>query len=146
MMIQRGDPGTGSGAEAGDAPAPPTGLIRDVIGLVHEIREQAHDHLQLAVLETRLSINSLLAMAIIAIVIAILLISVWLALVGAAVMALIAVGLSPAVALLAMGACNLAGALLGWLLIRRLSNSLGWPATLRALRSESSSKGEGPST
>lgn len=115
-------------------PASSPGLTEDVIRLSNELRELAHDQLELATLETRLYVNNVLTMAIIAIVTAVLLVSTWLAVVGAAVLGLVSVGLAPTVAMLLIAAANLVLTLLGWFMLRRKSGGLGWPATLRTLK------------
>jgi hypothetical protein len=109
-------------------------LTQDVASLSRELRELAHDQLELATLETRLSIRSLLAMAVIAIVAALLLVTAWLALVGAAALGLIHAGFSPVLTMLLLAAASVLLAFGGWLLIRRKSGKLGWPATLRTLK------------
>ncbi|MCP1676944.1 hypothetical protein J2T57_004118 [Natronocella acetinitrilica] len=131
-------------AKAPDDAGPPVTLggqasspesLNESIGRVtHELRELAHDYLELAVLETRLSFRSALTMVITAIVVAFVLAGAWMALMGSAVLALISIGLAPAFAMLVLAAANLLLALLGWLLIRHKSRSLGWPATQRALK------------
>lgn len=103
--------------------------------MVRELRELVHDHLELATLETRLSVNTLLRMAVISIVTALVLVSAWLALVGAAALGLISIGLAPGLAMLLLAAANLLLALAGWLWIRHNSHRLGWPATQRAIKS-----------
>ena len=106
----------------------------DMSRLASEIRGLAHDHIELAALETRLAVSAVLRMAIIAIVTALVLVSAWLALVGSAALGLIGIGLSPALAMLCVAAVNLLLALIGWLRIKRLSHWLGWPATQRAIK------------
>ena len=126
-----------------DPPASSPGLTDDVIRLSNELRELAHDQLELAILETRLCVNSVLTMAIIAIVTAVLLVSTWLALVGAAILGLVSIGLAPTIAMLVLAAANLVLTLLGWLMLRRKSGSLGWPATLRTLKPRPTAAREG---
>ncbi len=122
---------------------PSPGLIDNMIGLTYALREQLHDLLQLAVLETRQSISSVLMMAVIAIIMAILLVSAWLALIGAVIIVLISIGLAPAVAMLILSAANILLAAIGWVLIQRRGRSLGWPATLRTLKPRKSPDREG---
>ncbi len=124
---------------APDTTTPSPGVVEDMIRITHELRELAHDHLELAILETRLSVNYALTMTVIAIVAAVLLVSTWLALIGAAALGLISAGLTPAVAMLLLAAGNLLLALVAWGLIRRRSGKLGWPATLRSLKPRASS-------
>lgn len=129
--------------------APPSsspGLTDEVIRLSNEMRELVHDQLELVTLETRQCINSLLSMAVIAIVAAVLLVSTWLALVGAGIMGLINLGLAPSLGMLLMAAANLVLALLGWMMIRQKSSNLGWPATLRMLKPGATPGGEGNSS
>lgn len=102
--------------------------------LTQELRALAHDHIELATLETRLAFLSALKMAIVAIVSAIALVGVWLALMGAAALALISLGLAPVLAMLLVAAANLLLAFVGWLYVRKKSRSLGWPATQRAIK------------
>ena len=111
----------------------PERLATDMIRLAHELRALAHDHLELAALETRLSVITALRMAIVAAATAIVLVSAWLALVGSAALGLIGLGLAPAFAILLLAAANLLLAFVGWLFIRHMSRSLGWPATQRAI-------------
>ncbi|WP_167856045.1 phage holin family protein [Natronospirillum operosum] len=111
--------------------------------LVHEFRELAQDHLQLATLEARLSVITLLRMAVVSMATALVLASAWGALVGAAALWLIGMGLAPVWAMLLLAGANLLLAVLGWLWIRRMSRWLGWPATQRALKtSDSPDKGK----
>lgn len=101
---------------------------------VGQIRALAHDHLELAVLETRLTVTTVLGMAVVAIATALVLASTWLALAGAGALGLIKLGLAPSLAMLLVAATNLVLALAGWLRIRHMSRLLGWPATQRAIK------------
>ncbi|MCC5867762.1 MAG: phage holin family protein [Gammaproteobacteria bacterium] len=124
---------------ASEPSSPSSGLLdQDTSRLFHEFRELAHDHLELATLEARLSIHTLLRMAIIAIVTALVLASAWLALVGSAALALISLGVAPVLAMLILAAANLALGLAGWQRIRHISHWLGWPATQRAIKPSAS--------
>ncbi len=117
-----------------EAPSSPESLNESIGRVTCELRELAHDYLELAALETRLSVRTALTMAMTAIVVAFVLAGAWMALVGSAALALISIGLEPAFAMLLLAAANLLLALVGWLLIRHKSRSLGWPATQRALK------------
>lgn len=64
------------------------GLPQEAHGLWHELRGLAHDHLQLAALETQRAGESLVTMITAGMMVAGLLLSAWLGLVGAAVLAL----------------------------------------------------------
>lgn len=120
-----------AGDDASPSSAPPDeGMAR----LIRELRGLADDYLALAALEARLSVDTVLRMVILAIVTGILLVSAWLALVGAAVMGLIGLGLSPALAMLLAAAASLLIALAGWRRIRHQGLTLGWPAMQRAIR------------
>jgi hypothetical protein len=109
-------------------------LAQGVIGLSHELRDLAHDQLELATLETRLTVSSVMTMAVLAVAMAVLVVSAWLALAGAALFGLINLGLAPWVAMLLLVVANLLLTFLCWSMIRRKSHKLGWPATLRSLR------------
>lgn len=115
---------------------------KDTRQLFHELRELAHDHLALATLEARLSVTTLLRMVVIAIGTALVLVSAWLGLIGAAALALIGSGLAPVAAMLLVAMVNLLLAVAGWLLTRHISRWLGWPATLRSIRPASLAGGK----
>jgi hypothetical protein len=119
---------------ASDTASPSPGLLDESLRVAHALRDLAHDYLDLAALETRLSVNTALTMAIIAIVTAVVLASAWMALVGSAALGLIGTGLAPPFAMLLLAGANLLLAFVGWLAIRRKSRSLGWPATQRAIK------------
>jgi hypothetical protein len=121
-----------------DSAAPSSDMARSVIGLTHELRDLAHDQLQLATLETRLTVTSVLTMSVIAIVMAVLLVSAWLALAGAALFGLINLGLAPSIAMLWLVPANLLLTYICWIMIQRRSERLGWPATLRSLKARQS--------
>lgn len=127
------DEGSTDPAQTDELPAP--GLIAVLVELSYELRALARDHLELVALETRLLLRKVLTMAVIAIFGALILSSAWLALIAAAGIALIGAGIAPAVAMLLLAAANLLVAFGCWMLIRRQSNRLGWPATGRALAS-----------
>jgi hypothetical protein len=120
--------------KANERVAPSSGLAQGVIGLTHELRDLAHDQLELATLETRLTVTSVLTMAVIAIVMAVLVVSAWLALAGSALFGLINLGLAPWVAMLLLVPANLLLTFLCWNMIQRRSEKLGWPATVRSLK------------
>lgn len=129
------------GVVASETDSPSPGLLRkDFNRLLREIRQLAHDHIELLTLEARLSVNILLQMAVISLITALLLVSGWLALVGSAALGLISVGLPPALALLVVAMSNLLVAIYGPVRIRKLSNWLGWPATLRSIKPSAESE------
>lgn len=120
---------------AGDSGSPSSGFLNENTGrLVHELRELVHDQLELVTLEAKLSINTLLRMAIVGMVTAVVLTSVWLALMASAALALVTSGLAPGLAMLVVAAANLALAAGGWLWLSHMSQSLGWPTTQRGLK------------
>lgn len=119
---------------ASDASAPPPDLGEHAASLAREVRGLVHDHLELATLESRLFIRRVLGMAMIAVFSALVLASAWLALAGAVVFILINLGVAPPLALALLSATNVLLALGGWLLLRRTSAWLGWPATQRTLK------------
>lgn len=131
MGFDDNDPRMKANATASPSSGGPDG---NMSRLVSEFRALAHDHLELAALEARLALSSVLRMAIIAIVTALVLASAWLALAGSAALALIGIGMTPALAVLCLAAVNLLLAYLGWMHVRRLSHWIGWPATLRTIR------------
>jgi uncharacterized membrane protein YqjE len=119
---------------ASDASAPPPDLGEHAASFAREVRGLVHDHLELATLETRLFIRRVLRMAMIAVFSALVLASAWLALTGAAIFVLIHFGVAPAMAMALLAAANVLLALGGWLLLRRTSARLGWPATQRTIK------------
>lgn len=122
---------------ASDTAAASPGLLDgNMDRLVHELRELAHDYIELVTLETRFSVTTLLRMAVISVFTALVLVSAWLALVGSAALGLVGIGLSPMLAMLLLAAANILLALVGWLRIKRMSHWLGWPATQRAIKSD----------
>jgi hypothetical protein len=101
--------------------------------LPQEVRGLIQDHLQLAALEVRLASRSLMIMVSAAFCIGGLLVLVWLGLMAAVVLSLIAGGYQPALAILAATALTSVLVLLLVGLIRHRSRDLGLPATIRTL-------------
>lgn len=127
-LDQKGEP-----AAAGGAPSE-AGLVDEVKILWHELRAMAHDQLTLASLETKLAARSLVTMIAAGVMVAVLLISAWLGLMGAAVLWFVSIGGTASIAILFAVAANLAFAVILYELIRRQSRHLQFPATLRSLR------------
>lgn len=123
-----------------------TGPLDDLNALRRELRGLVHDQLQLAGLELRLAAHSLMTMIAAAVCIGALLVVAWLALMGAAGLGLIGMGLEPAMVLLVLAALTLALAGLLRALIRRRSRDLGLPASLRALRPPAAGDRNGEAT
>lgn len=120
---------------ASEAPAPPSpGLGDHTASVVRELRGLVHDHVELVTLETRLCFHNLLKMMVIAILAALVLAGAWFSLLGAGVFVLIEAGLAPALAMAVLAVANVLLAIGSWMLIRRTSARLGWPATQRTLK------------
>ena len=122
-------PAAVDGAASGDS-----GLLDEVKSLWQELRGLAHDQLTLAALETKLAAKSLVTMIAAGAIVAVLLVSAWLGLVGAVVLWLISIGITASIAFLLAVAANLALALVLQSVIRRQSRHLQFPATLRSIR------------
>lgn len=112
------------------------GLLQEARALWGALRGVAHDRVELAALETRIAGESLARMVAAGILIGLLVLSAWLALLGAGVVGLIAAGMHPAWALLLAAVVNLGGAAALYFLVRRLARNLGFPGTVRSLRNE----------
>src|ERR1700741_1136136 len=96
-----------SGAAANDPPRE-AGLLADVRSLWRDLDGLVHDQFALAALETRQAGESLVSMVVTGILVAGLLISAWLGLIGAAVLWLVNAGGAPGIAVLVAVAANLA--------------------------------------
>lgn len=132
------EPATTQVSEQMEAPAGASfdgaGVAENAIGLWRDLRSMAHDHLQLAALETQRAGRSLVAMLAASIVLGVLLASTLLILTGALILALIELGLPPSVAALLAALINLTASIALALAIRARSRLLGFPATLRSLK------------
>jgi hypothetical protein len=124
----------GEPAATGSAPPGDSGSLEEVKSLWHELRGLAHDQLTLAALETKLAGKSLVTMIAAGVMVAVLLVSAWLGLVGAGVLWLISIGVVASIAMLLAVAANLVFALILYDVIRRQTRHLQFPATLRSLR------------
>jgi len=123
----------GSGANSSD-PGHRAALPKEAKLLWNALRGLAHDHLELAALETQRAGESLVAMVVAGILVAGSILSAWLALMGAAVLALTSLGVvATGSALLVAVAVNLLIALILWRVIGRLSHRLRFPANARSL-------------
>jgi len=127
------------GDEATSAPAAVPGLIDNLAALGAELYGSAHDHLQIAALETRRAVLSLVSIAVYGTVVGMLVAATWLATAGAMVFWLIDNGFAASTALLLGAALNLLGAVAFAFLIRRKSQVLGFPATLRGFDRDNTS-------
>jgi uncharacterized membrane protein YqjE len=103
--------------------------------LWHDLRGLAHDHFELAALETQRAGESLVAMVVAGMLVAGLVLSAWLALMSVAVLALTNRGVMEAGSALLVAVCvNLLVALVLWRVIARLSHRLRFPANARSLQ------------
>jgi len=126
---------TGGSRAASSDPGHGAGLPQDAALLWCELRGLAHDHLQLAALETQRAGESLVTMLTAGMIVAGLLLSAWLGLMGTAILALTSHGVMASdSALLLAVAANLLVALVLCGVIRRRSHHLRFPANTRNLR------------
>jgi uncharacterized membrane protein YqjE len=133
-----GEQTAGSRATSSD-PGHPAGLSKEAELLWCELRGLAHDHLQLAALETQRAGESLVTMITAGMIVAGLLLSAWLGLMGVAVLELTGSGvMANDSALLLAVAVNLLVALILCGVIRRRSHHLRFPANTRSLQPVSS--------
>lgn len=116
------------------APPPASGLLNDAESLLNELRGLAHDHLNLATLEVKRAGNSLVTMIAAGIIVAVLLVSAWIGLLGAGILWLTELGLKPLFAVLVAVGVNFILALILYLVIRHQSDYLRFPETIRSLR------------
>ena len=126
---------TGGSRAASSDPGHRVGLPKEAALLWCELRGLAHDHLQLATLETQRAGESLVTMIAAGMMVAGLLLGAWLGLMGAAVLALTSRGvLASSSALLLAVAVNLLVALVLCGVIRRRSHHLRFPVNTGSLR------------
>ena len=112
------------------------GMLDNASALWNDLKSLAHDHLELAALETKRAGESLVSIVVFGIIVAILVVTAWMGLVAALVLWLIALGLAPALAVLIGVAVNLAGAAGLVFLIKARTEAFKFPATVRALKPE----------
>ena len=116
------------------APAGGSSALEDARSLWHELRGLIHGRLRLAALETQRAGESLVAMFVAGVMLAILLGGAWLGLLAAAVLGLVEHGVAASSAVLLAVACNVLAAAVLCGLIRHKSRYLRFPATLRSLQ------------
>ena len=109
-------------------------LLEDATSLWEAAHSLAHDYLELAALEAKLAGQSLVTMLVAGVMLGILIVSAWLGLVSAGVLVSIDRGVSADVALVAAVSVNLVVACILYVVIRRKSHRLRFPATIRSLR------------
>jgi uncharacterized membrane protein YqjE len=127
---------SGQAATYGD-PLNDSGVLEDAQSLLRELLGLTHDRFRLAALETRQAGESLVAMIMAGVLIAILLGGAWLGLMAAAVLGLIENGILASSAILLAVVFNLLLALILCGVVRRKSRYLQFPATLRSLQTTS---------
>jgi uncharacterized membrane protein YqjE len=115
------------------APLPEAGLLAQAGQFWEALRGLAHDQFELLALELRQACSRFAFMVALALAAAALAATVWLLLVAAAVFWLVGLGASPAGALLATAAVNIAAAAACVLVLRRESREMPFAATLRSL-------------
>ena len=127
--------------EAPSAKAEPhvSGLIEEGKAMWSELSGLVQDRLHLAALETKQVGESLVAMVATGVIVAVLLVSAWLGLIGALVLWLIDLGLSGSISMLLGVFINIGLAVILYFSLHRQRRKLGWPATLRSLQKLDSS-------
>ncbi len=127
---------TQAAAVAPEEPPPSleAGLIGNATALWDDLRDLAHDHIELAVLETQRAGESLVSIVIFGIVTAVLIVTAWMGLVAAFALWLIDRGLAASAAVLIAVLLNLAAAAGLVFAIRLKSQYLTFPSTVRALK------------
>ncbi len=115
-------------------PMSDSSVLEDAQSLWHELRGLTHDRFRLAALETQRAGESLVTMIVAGVMVAGLLSSAWLGLMAAAVLELVENGIVLSSAILLAVAFNFLLALILFVVIRRKSRYLQFPATLRSLQ------------
>lgn len=118
----------------GGEPQNGSSVLAEAQLLWDELRGLGVDRIRLAALETQRAGDSLVSMLISGVMIAVLLLSAWLGLLAAAVLALIENGFAPSSVILLTVAANLLLTLILFGVIRRKSRFLQFPSTLRSLQ------------
>ncbi|MFA6164592.1 MAG: phage holin family protein [Methylobacter sp.] len=111
-----------------------SGVLDDAQSLWNELRGLTHDRFRLAALETQRAGKSLVTMIVAGVMVAGLLSSAWLGLMAVAVLELVKNGIVVSSAILLAVAFNFLLALILFVVIRRKSRYLRFPATLRNLQ------------
>ncbi len=115
-------------------PMSDSSVLDDAQSLWHELRGLTHDRFRLAALETQRAGKSLVTMIVAGVMVAGLLSSAWLGLMAVAVLELVKNGIVVSSAILLAVAFNFLLALILFVVIRRKSRYLRFPATLRSLQ------------
>jgi uncharacterized membrane protein YqjE len=127
------DETSGQTTTPGD-PVNGSGVLEDAQSLWHELHGLTHDRFRLAALETQRAGESLVAMIVAGVMVAVLLSGAWLGLMAAVVLELVEHGMVASSAILLTVAFNLLLPLILCSVIRRNSRYLQFPATLRSLQ------------
>ena len=122
----------GQKAGSGSPEAANDGVLDSAQALWRDFTALAKDHLELALLETQRAGKSAVNMLVYAIGAALLLVTAWLALLAAIVLGLAELGLHPAFGALIVVGLNVAGAYVLYRMIRKDSENLRFPATVRS--------------
>jgi len=117
-----------------ESPEATVGILKATAALTQELRATLHDQLQLLVLESERAARSLVVMLAAQVAIGTLLVTAWLALIGAGVFALISTGFSPIWALIAAACLTLAGIFVPYRIIDYQSRHLRFPVTFASLK------------
>jgi ABC-type uncharacterized transport system permease subunit len=117
-----------------DKPMKTSSILEEIESLWFELRRLSHDHLRIAALETQRVGETLVELIIAGVMVALLLSATWLGLLAFAVIKLIENGIMASTAILLAVIFNLILALFICGMIRRKSNFLQFPATIRSLK------------
>jgi uncharacterized membrane protein YqjE len=124
-------------------PPSETTILEDTQSLWHELHGLAYDRLRLATLETQRAGQSLVTMIISGVMIALFLSSAWMGLMVVVVVELIEKGVMASSAILLAVAVNLMIALILFSVICLKARDLGFPATLRSLKTDATQQAAG---
>ena len=133
---RRGRDGMGGTSASTPAEAANDGVLDSAQALWRDVTAHLKDHIELALLETQRAGKSAVNMLIYAIAAALLLVTAWLGALAALVVGLAACGLHPGWGILIVVGLNLGGVFALYLMIRRNSENLRFPATVRSLKSD----------
>lgn len=122
-------------------PPPPPGILDNVKVIWGELVDLFNDSLHLFALETKQAGESLVKMIAAGVMVALLLGSAWLCLLGAIIFGLIELGLIASVAMLLAMLSNLLLAGLFYWFIQQQAKKIGWSASINSLKSMNPKKG-----
>ncbi|MBU2568789.1 MAG: phage holin family protein [Gammaproteobacteria bacterium] len=124
-------------------PPSESSILEDTQTLWHELHGLAYDRLRLATLETQRAGQSLVTMIISGVMIALFLSSAWMGLMVVVVVELIEKDVTLSSAILLAVVVNLLIALILFSVIRLKARDLGFPATLRSLKTDATQQAAG---